>query len=49
MCFGNRLKPARAEKLIFIYFNSRSLAQAEKQRRGPGITQEAIERWHNSA
>ena len=44
----NRLKAQRAEKLIYIYFNLRSLAQAEARRRGPGITDEALERWHAS-
>lgn len=44
----NRLKARRAEKLIYIYFNLRSLAQAEARRRGPGITDEALERWHAS-
>ena len=41
----NRLAPQRAEKLIYIYFNLRSLASSEQQRRGPGITEEALERW----
>jgi hypothetical protein len=44
----NRLASRRAEKLVYIYFNQRSLAQAEAQRRGPGITDEALARWHNS-
>ena len=44
----NRLTPLRAEKLIYIYFNLRSLAQAEGQRRGPGINDAALKRWHAS-
>jgi hypothetical protein len=44
----NRLTPQRAEKLVYIYFNSRSLARSEAQRRGPGITVETLERWHSS-
>ena len=44
----NRLAPARAEKLVYIYSNLRSLASAEAQRRGPGITDEALERWSKS-
>lgn len=44
----SRLAPRRGEKLVYIYFNLRSLAQAEAQRRGPGITDDALERWHAS-
>ena len=44
----NRLAPQRSNKLVYIYFNLRSLAQADPQRRGPGVTLEALERWHSS-
>ena len=44
----NRLLARRAMKLVYIYYNLRSLARAEAQRRGPGITDEALERWHTT-
>ena len=40
----NRLAPARAEKLIYIYFNRRSLVQAE-HRMGPGVTEAKLASW----
>ena len=44
----NRLAAPRAEKLVYIYFNSRSLKPAGKPRLQPGITDEALLRWHSS-
>ena len=44
----NRLAPRRAEKLIYIYFNLRSLAQVETARSTPGVTEDALLRWHES-
>ena len=43
----NRLAPLRAEKLTYIYFNTRSLRQVHMIR-GQGITDEALARWHSS-
>ena len=44
----NSLAPQRAEKLVNIYFNLRSLRKAQAQKCGPGITEEALLRWHAS-
>uniref|UniRef100_A0A7S2NQZ8 HAT C-terminal dimerisation domain-containing protein n=1 Tax=Haptolina brevifila TaxID=156173 RepID=A0A7S2NQZ8_9EUKA len=41
----NRLAAARAEKLVYIYFNLRSIKHADAQRLGPGVTEEA-HHWH---
>ena len=34
----NCLAPARAEKLVYIYFNLRSLRQVDAQKPSPGVT-----------
>ena len=40
----NRLAPPRAEKLVYIYYNQRSLDRAIR-RMGPGITEETVEQY----
>ena len=40
----NRLAPDRSNKLVYIYFNRRSLARSE-QRKGPGVTDEKLASW----
>ena len=44
----NCLAPARAEKLVYIYFNLRSLRQVDAQKPSPGVTAEALQRWHST-